>query len=302
MDFKSVSIARGIVSAVNVSQTILPAHQSTYIDLNVNEVKQKERTFAKEGSYASSDYISLHSQTQSRNNTYLEASPDGPWNLYPLDTLGPVFVYYFQPETGTLILRSNDSWNVTLHSIKTLEYHGTSINKHDFVENNFDYAKSSYLYNKDLSLNRDTSLSLDRTNFTVIINNWKIKKADLQMTRSLDYHIASYSTGIADFGYSQMADPYNWEKSRYSSSAEGDGRYIGDYEANRRVSMSSVYNDTTFDWLYDGDNLNLSYLDWMPCCVGGYLDMPTYYQKGTKGFGSNVKGIFDCTCWKQQSN
>jgi hypothetical protein len=35
--------------------------------------------------------------------------------------------------------------------------------------------------------------------------------------------------------------------------------------------------------------------DWLPCCFGGYLIMPTYYQKGTKGFGSNVKGIFDCT-------
>jgi hypothetical protein len=27
--------------------------------------------------------------------------------------------------------------------------------------------------------------------------------------------------------------------------------------------------------------------------------MPTYYQKGSKGLGGGVKGIFDCTCWKQ---
>ena len=39
--------------------------------------------------------------------------------------------------------------------------------------------------------------------------------------------------------------------------------------------------------------------DWMPCCFGGYLDMPKYYQMGTKGFGSNVKDIFDCTCPKK---
>jgi hypothetical protein len=26
--------------------------------------------------------------------------------------------------------------------------------------------------------------------------------------------------------------------------------------------------------------------------------MPTNYQKGGKGFGSNVKGVFDCTCFK----
>jgi hypothetical protein len=39
--------------------------------------------------------------------------------------------------------------------------------------------------------------------------------------------------------------------------------------------------------------------DWLPCCFGGYLTMPTYYQKGSKGFGSNIKGVFDCTAWMQ---
>ena len=39
--------------------------------------------------------------------------------------------------------------------------------------------------------------------------------------------------------------------------------------------------------------------DWLPCCFGGYLTMPTYYKKGPKGFGSNVNSIFDCTCWRQ---
>ncbi|OPY49546.1 MAG: hypothetical protein A4E48_02228 [Methanosaeta sp. PtaU1.Bin060] len=38
--------------------------------------------------------------------------------------------------------------------------------------------------------------------------------------------------------------------------------------------------------------------DWLPCCFGGYMTMPTYYQKGSYGFGSNVKGVFDCTCFK----
>jgi hypothetical protein len=38
--------------------------------------------------------------------------------------------------------------------------------------------------------------------------------------------------------------------------------------------------------------------DWLPCCFGGYLTMPKYYQMGPKGYGSNVKGVFDCTCYK----
>jgi hypothetical protein len=38
--------------------------------------------------------------------------------------------------------------------------------------------------------------------------------------------------------------------------------------------------------------------DWLSCCFGGYLTEPTYYQEGTKGFGSNLTNIFDCTCFK----
>ncbi len=38
--------------------------------------------------------------------------------------------------------------------------------------------------------------------------------------------------------------------------------------------------------------------DWLPCCSGGYLSMPETYQKGINGFGSDVTGVFDCTCFK----
>jgi len=38
--------------------------------------------------------------------------------------------------------------------------------------------------------------------------------------------------------------------------------------------------------------------DWLPCCTGGYLNMAKYEQMGTRGFGSNVKSIFDCTCFE----
>ncbi len=36
----------------------------------------------------------------------------------------------------------------------------------------------------------------------------------------------------------------------------------------------------------------------LACCSDGYLTMPTYYRMGSKGFGSDVKGVFDCTCFK----
>lgn len=38
--------------------------------------------------------------------------------------------------------------------------------------------------------------------------------------------------------------------------------------------------------------------DWQQCCINGYASLPTYYKRGTYGFGSDVKGVFDCTCFK----
>jgi hypothetical protein len=35
--------------------------------------------------------------------------------------------------------------------------------------------------------------------------------------------------------------------------------------------------------------------DWLTCCYGGYLTMPKWYQMGTRGFGSDVRSVFDCT-------
>jgi hypothetical protein len=65
-----------------------------------------------------------------------------------------------------------------------------------------------------------------------------------------------------------------------------DQDYVGTYQIKNNITLASSSIDTDYD----------DY--WMPCCFGGYLTMPTYYREGPKGFGSNVKGIFDCTCWK----
>ncbi|OPY51632.1 MAG: hypothetical protein A4E48_01475 [Methanosaeta sp. PtaU1.Bin060] len=62
--------------------------------------------------------------------------------------------------------------------------------------------------------------------------------------------------------------------------------YEGTYHIKHNMTMS-VSDDET------------DYVDaWLPCCSGGYMTMPTYYKKGSYGFGSNVKGVFDCTCFK----
>jgi hypothetical protein len=66
-----------------------------------------------------------------------------------------------------------------------------------------------------------------------------------------------------------------------------DQDYVGTYQIRNSITLAMSSYTEHFDD------------DWLPCCFGGYLTMPTYYKKGSKGFGSNVNSIFDCTCWKQ---
>ncbi len=69
-------------------------------------------------------------------------------------------------------------------------------------------------------------------------------------------------------------------------SIEIDEDYWGTYHIEKKMTLEVPYKRIT------------SSDDWLPCCFGGYMTMPTYYQRGTYGFGSNVKGVFDCTCFK----
>jgi len=85
------------------------------------------------------------------------------------------------------------------------------------------------------------------------------------------------------FGAAGVKGPYAWKK----PSIEIDEDYWGTYHIEKNMTLEVPYKKK-----YAND-------DWLPCCFGGYLTMPKYYQSGTKGsFGSNVKAVFDCTCNK----
>jgi len=71
--------------------------------------------------------------------------------------------------------------------------------------------------------------------------------------------------------------------------AEVDADYIGTYHIKNNMTLTTSSDEKEFE-----DS-------WLPCCFGGYLDMPLNYQKGAMGFGSNVKAIFDCSCAKVPS-
>jgi hypothetical protein len=78
----------------------------------------------------------------------------------------------------------------------------------------------------------------------------------------------------------------SWETAWYYPAVEIDEDYWGTYHIVKNMTLEVPYKrvDTAVDWL--------------PCCFGGYLTMGTYEQKGTRGYGSNVKPVFDCTCSK----
>lgn len=65
-----------------------------------------------------------------------------------------------------------------------------------------------------------------------------------------------------------------------------DEDYWGTYHIEKLMNLTSSVEEVEEDD------------DWLPCCSGGYLTLPEIYQKGSMGFGSDVKGIFDCTCFK----
>lgn len=65
-----------------------------------------------------------------------------------------------------------------------------------------------------------------------------------------------------------------------------DEYYIGTYSLDTTIKIA------------DEGTLSTEEDDWASCCLNGYMSMPTYYQRGTYGFGSNAKGVFDCTCFK----
>jgi hypothetical protein len=72
-------------------------------------------------------------------------------------------------------------------------------------------------------------------------------------------------------------------KAWHSPLVEVDTDFVGTYRIKKNMTLTVSEEEKEFEY------------DWLPCCFGGYLDMPPIYQKGAMGFGSDVKAIFDCT-------
>jgi len=236
--------------AVTPAGRVLSPYYSGLADLEANDVHLQERTAALEGTYSSEELISLKAEAEADVNlTYAKPSGSDVWTI-------------------TL----EEKWPVTLNASRTVDYLGKNINDRDCAGNNGDSVGSTFLYNAELSRERNAFLRLDRLNATVVATNDTIISADVFATRSTVYDTTSHSTGIADLRYRQI-------DSRGDLINFGEERYTGTYDITRRVEMESVYNNT------------MNETDWLSCCVGGCSDLDPC---SLVSWGE--VGVFDCAC------
>lgn len=252
MSFDLSGSVEGDIAPITVTPAgrLLSPYHSARTDLDVNDVRLKERRAALEGTYSSEELISLRADaTASVNRTYFKPAGSDVW---------------------TITLEEN--WPVRLNASRTVDYLGKGINDRDRAGNNGDSVGSSFLYNTELSRERDVALRLERLNATIIATNDTILRADVFATRSTLYETTSHSTGIADLRYRQT-------DSRGEVTSLGEERYDGTYEITRRVEMELVYA------IDDNET------DWLSCCVGGCSDLDpcTLLPEGRAG-------VFDCVC------
>ena len=153
---------------------------------------------------------------------------------------------------------------------------------------NSDGAALTAIFDEASSLNKEMVFkSIGTQRYT------NLSEPDASGTYDASMDLKASFNGTARFGMVEaMADekfspsPDDLRPSHRDSKVLVDEFYRGAFSLEKKmvISIKATYTQ-------DDD-------DWLPCCFGGYLTEPAYYQKGPKGFGSNLTNIFDCTCSK----
>ncbi len=259
LNFDYSQSVQGTISPINYHSRTLSPYYSGYQEINVNDVRLRDRTSAFQGTYSSEGLMSLRADTT--NSVYLDLNKPAGSPVYTIE--------YFE------------EWPVILKSSKILEYSGREINDREFAGNNLDFAGSDLLYNKELSKETNIGLLLKKMMATVLATNDAILSADFMPLKEMDYRIAANTTGIATLKYRQTGSSYKIKPGVYPALSEGEERYYGIYDITRHIHMKSDFQNCTL----------IDY--WLPCCSSGWADI---FPSGQKGFGINAREIFDCAC------
>jgi hypothetical protein len=106
-------------------------------------------------------------------------------------------------------------------------------------------------------------------------------KAHIGVLQANEGFAGQMNNGVMDPGkYGANMKNSAWR----NPSIEIDEDYWGTYHIEKNMTLEVPYN-----LVQKGE-------DWLPCCFGGYLTIPTAYLGDAKLKGA--KGVFDCTCFK----
>jgi hypothetical protein len=271
ISFNLSSSVEGKISPVESRYRTLIPYQSYYEEVGTNDVRLRQRTNALEGSYKSTDEITMQSVVYPDE---IEITVDKPVGTD---------IYAIEYE--------NEQWPVIIKASKTLAYSGQQINDRDFEGNNGDFVGANFLYNHELSKDQRSVIWLQRMNASVLATNDAILSAEFKPTKYLGYLIQANTTGIADLSYRLRDSQYDVKHQNYPALSEGEERYYGTYDLTRKIEMRSIFERSN-----DTDAEEFSGYSWLPCCSSGWGDMSLPDQKG---FGTSAKGVFDCTCYKE---
>ncbi len=251
---------QGTISPVDYKGRSLSPYHSGYQDVNVNDVRLRDRTSALEGSYSSEEQMRM--QSDNNNPTLINTTASG----------------------GLFVIQIFEEWPVVLRSSKIIKYSGKEINDREFAGNNLDFAGSNLLYNRELSKETNVGMLLRNMNATVFAdNNDTMLSANFMPNKEMYYDTRTYTTGIADLKYRQTSSSYDFKRGTYRVLNEGDERYSGNYNISRSLHMNSdfKYNALEFDWqtcfISSGNNLN---------------------PQEVRDLGVSPEEVFDCTSYK----
>ena len=204
---------QGQISSVDYRGRTLSPYHSYYKDLNVNDVRLKERTAALLGSYSSEEQLLLKSNTNKSVNMTI-VKPAGS-DIYTID-------FY-------------EKWPVNLNYRKSMNYSGKEINNREFVGNNKDYVGANFLYNHEFSEERSLNMSLERMNATILATDEAIDFSDVKATRDTQYKLQSHSTGIANFEWRQVG-------TNDEILNAGDEQFVGVFNVVKNIRMKSRFD------------------------------------------------------------
>jgi hypothetical protein len=260
LSFDYSQSVQGTISPVDYKGRSLSPYHSSYEEVDVNDLRLRDRTSALQGSYSSEERMDLHSEISNPHEIEGPNKPAG---------------------TKVFTVKFIEQWPVILRSSKTIEYSGKGINNREFAGNNLDYAGSNLLYNKELSKETYVGMLLTKMNATVLATDDSFISADFLPEKEMYYDTRTYTTGIADMKYRQTGSSYDFNRGNYQVFGEGEERYYGSYNITRSIHMKSYYLETAMEE------------DWLPCCFSVGNDINLMEEKD---YGVSPREVFDCTC------